>query len=179
LAQLSPQLEVVMVRGNLATRVRTMESQGWFGLILAAAGVHRLGWQSRVAAYLDPFSFVPAPGQGIVAVEVRAEDVYTQARVREAINHPISEASALAERAVLRALGGGCQMPLGSYAVLETADSLRLVAKLADASGHQVSAQVSGSLADAEGLGYRLAERMVRESGPWFEAEGTAGNGRD
>lgn len=160
LRDLREDLDVVAVRGNLTSRFRKMEEQAWYGLILAAAGVHRLGWKDRIGLYLDPKVFVPAPGQGIVAVEVRLDDHGVLKWVEEAVGDAQSAVRARAERSVLHALGGGCQMPLGCYATWISRTEVSLMAKWVDGQGHVTVAGISGSSQDPEGLGRRLAERL-------------------
>lgn len=164
LQALRPDLQVVPVRGNLTTRVSKMESSGWYGLILAAAGVHRLGWQSRVGFYLDPEVFVPAPGQGVLALEIRAGDVHSR-EIVGLVNYPASEAAARAERAVLGAVGGGCQVPLGAWARWVDAKRIRLVGKIANMEGRSMMATVEGLADHAERLGRELAHRLLEEGG--------------
>ncbi|MCL8207130.1 MAG: hydroxymethylbilane synthase [Actinomycetia bacterium] len=114
-AALWPERTVVPVRGNLETRWRKLERGEVDALVLAAAGVHRLGWRDRVAEYLDPDRFVPAPGQGALAVEVRRDD--PRAAAWAALVHdPVAAAATEAERALLDVLGGNCQAPVGIYA---------------------------------------------------------------
>ena len=112
-----PDVECVSIRGNLATRWRKLqEDEGMAGIVLAAAGVARLGWRDRITEYLAPDAVMPAAGQGVIAVETVAD----RADVREVlrvVNHEDSERAARAERAFLGALEGGCQTPIGALAV--------------------------------------------------------------
>lgn len=104
------------IRGNLQTRYRKMEEGQYQGIILAAAGVHRLGWQPKVAQYFDPVTeSIPAVCQGILGVEFRQGDFAVAERL-SALSHPAVEAAAVAERAFLRTVEGGCQVPVGAYA---------------------------------------------------------------
>ena len=118
LAQLKnrcPQVEVLPIRGNVETRLQKSQSEDYDGAVLAAAGLIRLGLTEHVSEYLSPQQFVPPPGQGVLGVEIRAEDD----RMLELL-HPIEDAptryAVTAERAFLDVLGGGCQMPVGAYA---------------------------------------------------------------
>lgn len=114
-----PDVECVNIRGNLATRWRKMqEDEVMSGMILAAAGVIRLGWQERITEYLPLDVVMPAAGQGVIAVEIAASrpDV---AEMVQAINHRDSERAARAERSFLKALEGGCQTPIGAVACCE------------------------------------------------------------
>ncbi len=133
---LRPDLRIVPVRGNLATRIAKMEHEGWDGVILAAAGLMRLGWHNRISAWLDPSVVVPAPGQGVVAVEIRADDAVTRTIVTR-IHDPSTAALVAAERALLAELGGGCQIPLGANAVWVDPRQLRLTAKITATDGQR------------------------------------------
>ncbi|MDX2085843.1 MAG: hydroxymethylbilane synthase [Candidatus Melainabacteria bacterium] len=117
LKRLSPNWQFEAIRGNLQTRLRKLdESGGYDALVLAAAGVHRLGWESRIACYLNPFStMVPAPAQGIVAVEYRTDNTQLAKRL-SACQVPAVAVMAYVERSVMRLVEGGCQLPLGVFA---------------------------------------------------------------
>ena len=110
-----PNAEVVPIRGNVETRLRKAEGDEADGAVLAAAGLARLGMEGRVASYLSPQRFVPPPGQGALAVEVRADD-RRMLEVLKAIEHPATRFEVTAERAFLETLGGGCYLPVGAYA---------------------------------------------------------------
>ena len=110
-----PDLTVVPIRGNVETRLRKAEGEECDGAILAAAGLLRLGLRDRVTEYLSAQRFVPPPGQGILAVETRADDD-RMAGILRAIDHAPTRYAATAERAFLERLGGGCQVPVGAYA---------------------------------------------------------------
>lgn len=110
-----PGRPVVPVRGNLETRWRKLEEGAVDALVLAAAGVHRLGWGDRIAEYLDPDRMVPAPGQGALAVEIRAGDARAAEWARW-VHDPDTAAATQAERALLDAFGGNCQAPVGIFA---------------------------------------------------------------
>jgi hydroxymethylbilane synthase len=161
-----PDLRVTGVRGNVETRIRKLREGDFDAMILAAAGLERLGRLDEAAELLDTEVMTPAAGQGALAVQCRADD-------REAIelltpaDHLPTRATVLAERAVLRALGGGCTLPVGAHATLH-AGCLRLRAVLADPDGaHLVTEVVEGVPAQAAGLGNeaarRLRERAARE----------------
>ena len=110
-----PGVEVVPIRGNVETRLRKAEGDEADGAVLAAAGLARLGMDDRVAAYLSPQRFVPPPGQGALAVEVRSDD-RRMLDILESIEHPATRFEVTAERAFLETLGGGCSLPVGAYA---------------------------------------------------------------
>lgn len=160
LRRMRPDVEVIPVRGNLATRVRKWHENGWDGIILAAAGVHRLGWAHLITEYLDPRKFVPSPGQGILAVEVREESPLSP--LVQAMNDPAASACARCERAVLARLGAGCQVPLGVYAEVLADGTLEVLARVQALSGTAGQETVDrGSVQDAEDIGTRVGERLL------------------
>ncbi len=111
----APQVEVVPIRGNVETRLRKAQGDEADGAVLAAAGLVRLGLKDQVAEYLSPQRFVPPPGQGALAVEIRADD-QRMLDILKAVEHPATRYEVTAERAFLEVLGGGCQTPVGAYA---------------------------------------------------------------
>ena len=130
-----PDLHVVPIRGNVETRLRKSEGEECDGAILAAAGLVRLGLEGRVTEYLSPQRFVPPPGQGILAVETRADDERMDGILR-AIDHAPTRYAATAERAFLERLGGGCQVPVGAFAQSE-GDLMNLTVFLGSPDGKQ------------------------------------------
>lgn len=159
LARMRPDVEVVEVRGNLATRVAAMRARGWAGLVLAAAGVHRLGWRELICEYLDPAEMVPAPGQGILAVEIRDGDAAMADRLQR-IHDPVTAELATAERSVLMALGGGCQLPLGAFAECLPAGRVVLTACLAASDGTIRRARIEGFRSEAAAIGRQAAAQI-------------------
>ena len=138
-----PDLTVVPIRGNVETRLRKSEGEECDGAILAAAGLLRLGLGDRVTEYLSPQSFVPPPGQGILAVETRADDDRV-AGILRAVDHAATRYAATAERAFLERLGGGCQVPVGAYAQSD-GDLMNLTVFLGSLDGRQTfQAKVRG-----------------------------------
>ena len=115
IAEYRPDLTIVPIRGNVETRIRKAAGDECDGAILAAAGLHRLGLADAITEYLPPDRFVPPPGQGAMAVEIRADDA-RMAALAAAAHHPPTAAAVAAERAFLSILGGGCQVPVGAYA---------------------------------------------------------------
>ena len=111
----APSVEVVPLRGNVETRLRKAGGEEADGAVLAAAGLIRLGLAGQVAEYLSPQRFVPPPGQGVLAVEIRADDQRMHA-ILKPLEHPATRFEVTAERAFLEVLGGGCQVPVGAYA---------------------------------------------------------------
>ena len=115
LKKYAPQVEVVAIRGNVETRLRKAQGEEADGVILAAAGMIRLGLQDQITEYLSPQRFVPPPGQGILAVEARADD-YHMLELLAAIDDTNTRYEATAERAFLGKIGGGCSLPVGACA---------------------------------------------------------------
>jgi hydroxymethylbilane synthase len=148
------------VRGNLGTRLRKLDGGQYDALVLAAAGLRRLGQDSRISGFLPVAACVPAPGQGIIAVEVRESD----ARVREqvaAIDDPRAAAALRAERAVVTRLGGGCQMPIGAYA--DNDGTTLTVSGIVVSPDGSRSAEggASGTPDHAEAVGVAVAEQLL------------------
>ena len=160
LMRLFPGARFDPIRGNLDTRLRKVDAGEYGGLVLAAAGLIRLGHEDRISATLPPDACVPAPGQGIIAVEVREDDGKTTS-VMNTINDTTAAAALTAERAVVMRLGGGCQMPIGAYAA-ESAGALALTAIVISVDGSRTArTEVRGLLADAAGLGARAADDLL------------------
>jgi hydroxymethylbilane synthase len=134
LRPLFPGAEFHNVRGNVETRLRKLDAGEYDLLVLAAAGLKRLGFGSRISARLPVDICIPSPGQGIIAIEIRSGDKNVQKAVGR-INHAESALALEAERALVVALGGGCQMPLGGLARSVGGDSLRLDAIVASPEG--------------------------------------------
>lgn len=115
LKAMRPDLEIFPLRGNVDTRLRKLESGDYAAIILAAAGVHRLGLDQHVRSRISPDVMCPAVGQGALAIETRSDDEQTQALLTF-LNHAETRQAIECERALLGALGGGCQVPIGAYA---------------------------------------------------------------
>lgn len=159
LRQLRRDLVVESVRGNLDTRLRKLDEGRYDAIVLAAAGLKRLGWSDRIAEVLAPEVMCPAVGQGALALESRETGAGKDACA--ALDHAPTRAAVTAERAVLAALGGGCQVPIGAHATVDDG-RLRLLAIVASPDGTElVRAESQGSVADAAGLGRVLGERLL------------------
>jgi hydroxymethylbilane synthase len=160
LLALRPDAQIVSLRGNVDTRLRKAQSDDYDAVVLAAAGIIRLGRASEITEYLSLDSFLPDPGQGALAIEIRADDTEFAALVSQ-LDHAPTRAAVTAERAFLRALGGGCRMPIGAYAELR-GDELYLRGIVASDDGKEISrGEISGDTAHAEELGAELAEQLV------------------
>lgn len=121
IAEKRPDLEIVSIRGNVDTRLRKAAGDECDGTILAAAGLLRMGLSDVITEYLAPDDFVPPPGQGAMAVEIRADDEWMTG-ILSSIDHDATRAEVTAERAFLEELGGGCQVPVGAYATANEND---------------------------------------------------------
>jgi hydroxymethylbilane synthase len=157
LRQLRPDLQVESVRGNLDTRLRKLDEGQYDAILLAAAGLKRLGWGDRIAEILPPEQMCPAVGQGALAIETRAgfEKVAM-------LDHADTHTAVLAERAVLAALGGGCQVPIGAYATVSEGH-IHVLAIVAAPDGTQViRAEAEGGAAQAAEVGARLAADLLQ-----------------
>ncbi|CAN5713959.1 hydroxymethylbilane synthase [soil metagenome] len=155
-----PRARFESIRGNVDTRLRKLDAGGVDALVLACAGLRRLGLGERISRPIPVDECVPAPGQGIIAIEVRAGDAQTGAPVA-ALNDPRAFTALAAEQAVVAALGGGCQLPLGVLAEVE-AGEIRLRAVAASFDGSRiVSAHATGHPGEAVETGRRLARDLA------------------
>jgi hydroxymethylbilane synthase len=155
-----PDLTVEPIRGNVDTRLRKLTAGGFDAVVLAAAGLRRLGLAPVHCSPLDPNIFVPAVGQGIIAVEARAADAATLGRLAR-LDHAPTRAEALAERAYLAALGASCTTPVAAHARLDGA-TLRMTALVISEDGRQIlRSSAAAPAADAESLGRGLAETLL------------------
>jgi len=163
LTRLFPGAQFRPIRGNLDTRLRKLDDGAHHALVLAAAGLRRLGFASRISFALPASACVPAPGQGIVAVEIRDDDAAVRQAV-EPIDDVQTRAALTAERAVVEALGGGCQTPVGALATADDAGTLEVVAVVAALDGSRVvRAQASGPQSLAAAIGTGLAAQLIKE----------------
>ncbi|ADU51374.1 porphobilinogen deaminase [Thermaerobacter marianensis DSM 12885] len=154
-----PDLKVEPARGNLDTRLRRLDEGAWDALVLAAAGLRRLGVGHRITAAIPPRALLPAPGQGALAVEIRASDDATR-RLVQVLDRPEVALAVRAERAFLAELGGTCRIPLGAWARLE-GPRLRLAGMVAAPDGDPwLEEEVEGPATDPEAVGRELAERL-------------------
>jgi hydroxymethylbilane synthase len=170
LAQLLPRARFGLLRGNLDTRLRKLDAGEFSAIVLAAAGLRRLGRHSRISAIVPPRVCLPAPGQGIIAVEMRSNDTKIRAAL-EGISDPAAAAALTAERMVVLRLGGGCQMPLGAYATVSNTE-LSLAAVVLSLDGaRSVRAEASGPVSDAETVGTRVAMRLLAQGAAEILAE--------
>ena len=159
-----PDAVVVNLRGNLDTRLRKAATDAYDAIVLAAAGLHRLGRTGEITEYLPVGQFIPMVGQAALALEARADDEATLARLRP-LDHAPTHAAVRAERAYLAALGGGCAAPVAAHATVD-GDRLTLRAMIADADGRRVLRdEIGGPASEAEALGAALAGRLLATGG--------------
>ncbi|MEQ9101342.1 MAG: hydroxymethylbilane synthase [Imperialibacter sp.] len=161
-----PHIKTVEVRGNLQTRFRKMEEGHCDALLLAYAGVHRMGLADKIAQVLDTDLFVPAVGQGSVAVEASASlDPMIKKAIADAVNHQNTAARLIAERAFLETLEGGCSIPVFGLATLHE-DRLKIKGGIISLNGKRIVQDgITGKVADARALGKKLAERLLDKGG--------------
>jgi hydroxymethylbilane synthase len=161
LQALRPDLDITDLRGNLNTRLAKLDAGAYDAIILAAAGVLRLGWAERIGQYLDAPAWLPAVGQGALAVVARADRPDVLDRLRP-LHDPVAAACTRAERALLRALEGGCQVPIGALAAVDEDGVLLLHGLVADLDGRRIlRVQEVGSMDDAEDVGRRAADALL------------------
>ena len=163
LRHLRHDLRIEDLRGNVDTRLRKLHQGQYDAIVLAAAGLERLGLEQHVTEYFDPAVMLPAVGQGILGIEVRARDAAIAALLAP-LDDPSARAAATAERAFLAYIGGGCQVPVGAYATLD-GDMLTLAGMIGARDGRQVRGQLAGPADDAATLGARLATQLLAEGG--------------
>jgi hydroxymethylbilane synthase len=158
-----PDLQIEDIRGNVDTRLRKLDEGRYDAIVLASAGLRRLGWESRITEIFNPSVMCPAVGQGALAVETR--DAGEAFEIAGRLEHAASRTAITAERAVLAALGGGCQAPIGSHAYID-GDSLIVVGAVVSPDGaHLVRRRTHGPIADPVLLGRSLAEQLLSAGG--------------
>ncbi|MGD2062886.1 MAG: hydroxymethylbilane synthase, partial [Nitrospirota bacterium] len=155
-----PDLEIVSLRGNLDTRLRKLREGEFEAILLANAGLRRLGWALDIAHPIPIEEMVPAIGQGALGLETRLDDAATRARIAF-LNHPESTDAVAAERALLARLEGGCQVPIAAHATID-GDRITLRGLVADETGSRfIASSEEGPRDDAEILGREVAEDLL------------------
>ncbi|HJZ67534.1 MAG TPA: hydroxymethylbilane synthase [Blastocatellia bacterium] len=153
-------LELVAIRGNVDTRLRKLDAGGFDAIVLAAAGLRRLGHADRITEHLGDELVLPAVGQGALAIETRADDAAIDEIVR-ALDHEPTRLACTAERAFLRGLGGGCLVPIAAYSKID-ADEMTLSGLVASADGSEVIRdRRSGQVEEASLIGEQLAKDLL------------------
>ena len=164
LLHLRPDLHVVPLRGNVGTRLRKLETENLQAVILAAAGLRRLGLSDRISQVLSPDEILPAVGQGALGLELRQDDTATKEAL-QFLNHERTEVTVRAERAFLNKLEGGCQVPIAAYSRLEREDII-LQGLVAELDGSRViKDEVRGKKNRPEDIGTALADRILAAGG--------------
>jgi hydroxymethylbilane synthase len=167
LLRLRPDIEAADIRGNVDTRLGKLDARPqWAAILLACAGLARLGLEHRISDRLAPELFLPAPGQGALAVTARSDDAESIAVARAAVHHPPTASAVASERAFLRRLEGGCQVPVAALADLEASGGrLRLRGRVVSLQGEEsVDGVEEANVADeheAARVGTALAERLL------------------
>lgn len=162
LKHMRPDLEVVGIRGNVDTRLRKLDDGEYDAILLAAAGLRRLGWSDRIAQLLEPPLMLPAVGQGALGLECR-EDDQTVLELLGQLDHHETHQATDAERAMLALLHGGCSVPVGGWGRIENG-KLALDGLVANLDGTQVlKATATGDLAAAEQIGQQVAEQLLNQ----------------
>jgi hydroxymethylbilane synthase len=157
-----PDVVIVPLRGNLDTRLRKLDDEQLDAIVLAAAGVRRLGLADRITEVLNPEVMLPAVGQGALCVETRAADP-VMAPLLVLLDHAVTRRAVQAERAFLARLEGGCQVPIAGHATLD-GDRLRMTGLVADLDGRtMVRHTLDGPAENAEAIGLALAERLLEQ----------------
>jgi hydroxymethylbilane synthase len=159
-----PDIQIAEIRGNLNTRMKKLDSSEWDGMILAKAGVIRLGLAERITDVLPFELMLPAVGQGALAIESRANDQHVQEMLRPLHHHPTA-ATITAERALLRYLEGGCQIPIGAFGQIIGKD-IHLDAVIGSLDGKQmVRGKKTETIFNAEQMGFDLAKELFDRGG--------------
>jgi hydroxymethylbilane synthase len=155
-----PDLQIEMLRGNVDTRLRKLQENHFDAIVLAASGLKRLGWEAHITECLPINVSLPAIGQGALGIEGREEDGFVQDLVAK-LEHHSTRVTVMAERALLKRLEGGCQVPIAGHAVLQ-GESLTLDGLVASLDGKRyVRYSLSGSMLEAESIGIHVAEELL------------------
>ena len=170
LLQILPDIEIIPIRGNLDTRIRKIETEDLDGIVVAAAGMRRMGLAGQVSQYIPVEWMVPSAGQGILGIEVRRNDSDIKNLV-SFLNHSDTVIELTAERAFLERLGGGCQVPIGAYC-RKQGDRLILRGLLGTVNGSFIiSDELRGSCTEAAEMGRTMAENILTRGGREILAE--------
>ena len=160
LKELFPGYEILPVRGNLQTRLRKLDSGEFGALVLAAAGLKRLGLSGRISRYFTVDEMIPAAGQGIIAVQTRTGE---DCSCLEGYADEDAKTAALCERAYVRALNGGCTSPICAFAQVEDGKIILRALYCEESTGRHCTALLEGPADDPEGLGKRMAAEIIRK----------------
>ncbi|NIR50491.1 MAG: hydroxymethylbilane synthase [candidate division Zixibacteria bacterium] len=159
-----PDFQLVDIRGNLNSRFRKFDEADWEGMVLAVAGIKRMGWEERISEKVSLDIILPAVGQGSFAVICRKDDA-EMLEILAAINHRPAELATRAERAMLRTLEGGCQVPIGAYGEVEN-DNLKLTGSIGSLDGKETVRDChEGDAGEPENIGHTLAQKLLEQGG--------------
>lgn len=162
LQEARPDLIIKELRGNVGTRLKKLDDGNYDAIILACAGLIRLGLEDRIKSSIEPEQSLPAVGQGAVGIETRLDDTRIRALL-EPLNHPETARRVLCERAMNNRLEGGCQVPIGSYSLID-GDQIWLRALVGEPDGTiMVRGEITGPVSNAEALGTQLAEQLLND----------------
>lgn len=164
LRHLRPDLELVPLRGNVQTRIRKLQTTDLDAIILARAGLERLGLAEMISIIFDPKQFIPAPAQGALAIQTRSDDQET-VKIVQSLDDQSARALVLAERQVLVTLKCGCHAPVGAYAE-RNGEAMEVHAFIADVEGrNMIHKQTKGAVSEAVSLGGRVAQDLLDAGG--------------
>ena len=172
LRNLRSDMELVDIRGNVDTRLRKLDAGEYDAIVLAAAGLKRLGLAERVTEWLEPTVMLPATAQGALGIEVRAGDDAIISLLQP-LDHPPTCFAVTAERALLERVQGGCQVPVGAHAVVD-GNTLHLIGMIGDRAGRMVRGARSGPIDRAAELGVALADELLANGGQQLLEQETA-----
>jgi len=155
-----PDIEIVPLRGNLDTRLKKLGTENLDAIVLAAAGVKRLGLEHRITEYLDSEIMLPAVGQGALCIEMRQPDPVIEPMVKS-LDDPQTRAIVLGERAFLNRLGGSCQVPIAGHGEIKN-NNFQLTGLVAEIDGSRIfKSDLSGTMDSSESIGISLAEALI------------------
>ena len=157
-----PDLEIVPIRGNIETRIKKIETENLDGVVLAASGLRRAGLEEKIDYYIPTDIMLPAPAQGILALEIREDDKETE-KIIDSIKDNITKVQIDAERGFLIGVNGSCHIPMGAYCEVD-GEKITLTGLYGDGDGKKIVIQSKeGTLADAQKIGYELAKSVLKE----------------
>lgn len=157
-----PDLEIVPIRGNIETRIKKMETENLDGVVLAASGLKRAGLESKIDYYIPTDIMLPAPAQGILALEIRDNDEETE-KIINSIKDDTTKVQIDAERGFLIGVNGSCHIPMGAYCDID-GDKIKLTGLYGDGEGKKIIIKSQeGTIQDAPKIGYELAKSVLKE----------------
>lgn len=155
-----PDLQLEWIRGNIDSRIRKLETEGFDAIVLAAAGLTRMGWLDRISDYIPVELCIPAVGQGALGIECREDDEQVR-HLLALYNDPVSSLTVAAERSFLGELNGGCQVPIGAHAVMKDAQTISLVGVVGTPDGNVLLKEAAEGT-DPAALGIQVAQSLCR-----------------